>query len=103
MGACGRRVKSIVKGVARELTPVGVALIGDIVGITAETDWTNDEKRENAVALAKSALRQRGIEARESAIRAGVEGAVTALKDGQEALAELGQMDDDDQAEVATD
>lgn len=100
MGACAKRTKKIVKGIARELTPVGVALIGDIVGIVATTDWSNDEKRRAAVDMAQGSLKGRGIEARESAIRATVEAAVTALKDGESALAELGQADESDQDEI---
>lgn len=103
MGACKKRTIKIAKTIARALSPVGVRLIGDIVGIVASTDWTNEQKRENAVDLAKGALETRGIEARESIVRAAVEASVVALKDGAEALAELGAPDDDDVAEIETD
>lgn len=100
MGRCARRVKSIAKSFQRQLTPVGVKLIGDLVGIVAETDWTSDEKRERAVDMAKAQLKARGIEAKETAIRAAIEASVAALKEGQAALAELGQGDDADVAEL---
>lgn len=100
MGACGRRVKKIVKGIARELTPVGVGLIGQIVEIVATTEWTNEEKRERAVEMSKGALESALIDAKESAIRGTVELCVSTLKDGEEALRELGQADADDEAEI---
>ena len=103
MGKCAKRTKSIIKHAARALTPIGIGLIGDIVGIVATTDWANDEKRENAVAMARGAFKARGIEARGNAIRLGVEAAVAALTQGQEALAELGTMEPDDAAMLDTD
>lgn len=102
MGRCAKRTKKIVKGIAKTLTPVGVALIGDVVDIVATTDWTNDQKRERAVELAKGALDSRHIEAKEVMIRAAVEGSVVALKEGREALKELGQPDEEDENEIAT-
>ena len=102
MGACKRRTVKIVKAIAKELAPPGVRLIGSIVEIVATTEWTNEEKRERAVEMAKGALKNAGNEAREVAIRAAVEASVVALKDGQEALAELGQVDAEDAAEIAT-
>jgi hypothetical protein len=100
MGVCKKRTIKIAKTIARALTPAGVRLIGDIVGIVASTDWANSEKRKNAVDMASGALKVRGIEARESIIRAAVEASVVALKDGAEALAELGAADEDDVVEI---
>lgn len=102
MGRCAKRTKKIIKAFARELTPIGVRLIGDAVGLASTTDWSNDEKRENAVAMARGAIKSRGLEAKETAIRAAVEMSVAALKQGQEALSELGKPDEEDAAEIAT-
>lgn len=100
MGACARRTKKIVKAIGKQLTPIGIALIGDIVGIVATTEWENDVKRETAVDMARGALKARAIEARETAIRATIEVAVSALKDGEDALRELGAADAADVAEM---
>jgi len=91
MGACAKRTKKIIKGIAKQLTPLGVALIGDIVGLVATTEWSSDKKREDAVDMAKGAFEARAIQAKETAIRATVEIAVAALKEGQDALNDLGQ------------
>lgn len=100
MGKCARRTKKIVKAIAKELTPPGVRLIATIVEIVATTDWTNSDKRERAVEMASGALKAAGTEAKEVAIRAAVEASVAALKQGQDALAELGEPDEDDAAEI---
>jgi len=100
MGRCAKRTKRIVKTIAKSLTPVGVKLVGTVVGLVATTDWSNEQKREAAVAMAKGAIKEAGIEAKETAIRATVEVAVAALKDGQEALEDLGELDDGDAEEL---
>jgi len=103
VGRCGRRTKKIAKVVGRALSPVGVKLLADVTGLVASTDWTNDQKREASFELGRAALKQAGIEAKESFIRLGIETAVIALKDGQDALADLGQADDADVAEFDAD
>ena len=100
MGRCAKRTKRIVKAIAMSLTPVGVKLIGQVVGLVATTDWSNEAKREAAVDMARGAIKAAGVEAKETAIRATVEVAVAALKDGQEALDELGSIDTADTEEV---
>ena len=100
MVRCARRTKKIIKTIGKSLTPVGVKLIGDVVGLVATTDWSNDQKREAAVDMAKGALKAAGNEAKETAIRATVEVAVSALKQGETALAELGTVGADDEQEL---
>ena len=102
MGKCATRTKKIVKAIAKAVSPVGVALISDIVWQLESTDLTNRERRNAALAAIKVSFKEKKIEAGESAIRAVVEGAVTALKEGEDALRELGQPDHDDEAEIAT-
>ena len=96
MGKCARRAKSIGRVVGKALTPIGVRLIGDIVGQIAGADLADKAKAEAAFAAAKVSLRQAGIDARDHMIRLTMEYAVAALKQGEAALADLGQMDDDD-------
>ena len=96
MGKCARRVKRIGKTVARALTPVGVKLIADMVGIVQQTEWHSAQKRRAALDLSQAALRSRGIEARESLVRLAIETSVAALKEGEEALAELGEAEAED-------
>ena len=103
MGRCAKRTKRIVKGIAKGMTPIGMKLIGNIVGLVANTDWSNDEKRERSVEMGKAAIRQAGIDAKEYMIRASVEAAVAALKEGESALQELGAPDDDDVIMIDTD
>lgn len=100
MGKCARRTKKIIKVIGKSLTPVGVGLIGNIVGLIAGTDWSNSEKRERAVDMAKAALREASITAKETAIRTVVEVSVAALKQGTDALADLGQLDVADAQEI---
>ena len=101
MGKCARRTKKFVKKVAKVLTPVGIRLIGNIVGIVGTTKWSNDEKRDVAFDLAKGSLVAAGIEAKEAAIRVAIEASADALKDGQAALEELGaDMEPEDEAEL---
>ena len=97
MGRCARRTKKIIRVIAMSLTPIGVKLIGTVVGLVATTDWSNDEKREVAVDMARGAIKDAGIEAKETAIRTAIEVAVAALKDGSEALADLGELEADSQ------
>lgn len=100
MGRCARRTKRIIRVIATSLTPIGVKLIGTIVGLVATTDWSNDAKREAAVDMARGAIKDAGIEAKETAVRTAIEVAVAALKDGQEALADIGTLDADDAQEL---
>jgi len=96
MGRCVRRTKKVARIVAKQLTPIGMSLIADLVGITAHTDWSSAEKREIAVGMAQGGLKRAGIDAKEAAIRLAVEYAVNALKSSAEALDDLGQVDDDE-------
>ena len=70
------------------------------VSILVETDWSNEQKRETAVDLAKAEARQAGREVRESAIRATVEAAVVGFKKIGTALEELGQEPEVETVEV---
>lgn len=96
MGRCARRTRKIVKSIASELTPAGVRFIADTVNVLEGTDWESQQKREMAVSIVKARFSALKIEAREVAIRAGVEAAVAALKDGAEAIADLGDPDHDE-------
>ena len=96
---CKQRTVKIAKRFAQMLTPIAVRYIADTVGILEGTDWSNDEKREIAVTLGRSRLNQLGLDAKEGAIRVAVEVAVDALKEGADALGELG---DDDSATPIT-
>ena len=100
MGACSKRVRKVVKTTAKALTPVGVGLIGTIVGELATTDLTNKAKREASEAAVKAAFKAAKIDARSHLINLGIETAVAALKEGEAALAELGDMDGQDAAEA---
>lgn len=93
MGACSTRTKKIVKQIAAELTPIGVKMIGDIVGQLQTTNLDSATKRAAALAAVQASFKAAAITAKETAIRAGIEAAVTALKQGQDALAELGAAD----------
>lgn len=99
MGACKRTTIRIAKEIARAVSPAGVRFIASIVQIVAQTDWTNDEKRENAVALAQAEARAAGREVRESAIRATVEAAVVGLKKLGSEIEELGSDPAEEAAE----
>lgn len=96
MGRCGRRTKKIGRIVGRALSPIGVRMIGDIVGQLAGTDLSGGAKREAAFAAAKVSLRTAGIDAKEHMIRLAQEYAVVALKQGARSLSDLGQVDDTD-------
>jgi len=102
MARCKRRVKKIAGTVARALQPTGMKLIANIVGIVANTDWTNDQKREASVQLAAAALKRAGDDAKESMIRLAVETSVMALKEGEVALGELGEIDEASVEEALT-
>ncbi len=96
MGRCARRTKKGIKRIAKSLTPVGVKLIGMLVGIAEDTEMSGMQKRRMVVAAGKAALG----DAKENAIRAAVALAVDALTDGRDALADLGDLDDADVEEV---
>lgn len=98
MGRCARRAKKVGKVIGRALTPMGVRLIGDIVGQIAGTDLSNEAKRDAAYAAIRASFKTAGIDAREHMIRLGQEYAVAALKQGSQALSDLGQADDGDLA-----
>lgn len=94
MGKCAKRTKSVGRAIGKALTPVGVKLIGEIVGELANVNLSSSAKREAAYAAIKVSLGHAGIEARETAIRTAQEFAVATLKHGQEALSDLGTVDD---------
>jgi hypothetical protein len=90
---CKQRTVKIAKSLAAQLAPPVVRFAADMVGLLQTTDWSNDAKRETAVTLTKARASQLGQEVKESAIRVAVEVAVNALKEGTEALEELGVDD----------
>lgn len=96
---CKRRMIGIGKKFAAQLAPPVIGFARDIVEVLATTDMTNDDKRGAAITLIKGKLATRGEEAQEGAIRTLIEVAVGALKEGTDALAELGV---DDSAEAVT-
>lgn len=100
MGKCRERTKTVLKKIVDVLTPVGIAIISDMVATVEGTDWTNAGKREAAVDLSLAKLKSEGIHAKEAAVRAVVEVAVLTLKDGKDALADLASATHEDAAEA---
>lgn len=90
---CKRRVVRIGKALARNMSPALIKFTAETVGLLGDTDWSNGERREIAVGLGKAKARQLGDDAKEVGIRMAVELAVAAVKDGLEALEDLGQDD----------
>ncbi len=96
---CGRVTKKILRKVGRELKPLGLRLIGEIVGHIATTGLSSSEKREAAMAASKASLKAAGIEAQTHMIGLALEFAVTAGKQGEGAVigdATDPDMEDDD-------
>ncbi len=94
-GRCARRTKKIVRKIGRELKPIGIKLISGIVADLASRELTGPEKRSHAIERSRDALRNAGIQAGETAIRAMIEASVVALgTDG--AINDLGLMADDE-------
>ena len=93
---CKKRIVKIAKAVGEELSPVGISLLKDVTEIVANTDWTNDAKRETGYQLGRASLKRAGIEASESSIRLAQETVVKALKAGQDALADIGAVSSED-------
>lgn len=100
MGKCARRTKRGIKAIAKSLTPVGIKLIGNIVGLVAKTEWDSATKRRTAYELAKENLKAAGIEAKGAAIRATTELMVAGLEDGVETLKDFGEVDPADAQEI---
>lgn len=98
MGACARRTKRVVKAVAKQLAPEGIKIIGTVVGALADAKISNQEKRAVAVQVGQAVT-----DAKEWAVRAAVEAAVGALKDGEEKLREFSEVGQADQDEIDKD
>jgi len=92
---CKKTTIRIGKFIAKAATPALVKFIGTTVGILNQMpEMTNDEKREFSVSMAMRRAAKDGLqEAKESVIRAVVEVAVVALKQGEDKLADLGTME----------
>jgi len=78
---CKRVMITLGKGLLQEITPPGLKLLTTIVELISTTDWSEEDKRERAVEMAKGALKDAGIEARENAIRATNEMMLRGLKE----------------------
>lgn len=90
---CKKVTIKIGKALAQHLKPTLISFITDMTGLVQNTDWTNDNKREAVVLLAKARAKQLGQEAKESAIRAMVELAVVGARNLGEEVNELGKME----------
>lgn len=90
---CKKVMIKLGKAVLHELTPPGLKLLKTITGIVATTDWSNEQKRERAVEMASGALKDAGIEARESVIRSTQETLVAGMKIVGDELAVVGELE----------
>jgi len=91
--SCKRTTIKIGKLLLAAVSPVGFRYIASTVEILAQTDWSNKQKRDLAIELAKAEAKQAGREIKETAIRAAVEISVAALKQGAEEVRALGSLE----------
>lgn len=88
MGKCAKRTKAIAKEILQQVKPHGIKIIGTIVASLADAKITNDEKRKLAVDVGMAVTG-----AKEAVVQVVVAASVAALKQGADALAELGQAE----------
>lgn len=95
-GRCKKVMVGIGKAILAEITVPGMRAIQSITQTVASTDWSSKEKRDRALEMSKATLKNLGVEARESSIRATQEMMVVGLKKVGDKMQDVAQMDDDE-------